>query len=67
MMPTRNQIQELVDEPNETLNVEYKTWLDLIGNLEARADLARHLSYCGDQNGILASAGVLFCFTAVSL
>jgi hypothetical protein len=51
MMPTRNQIQELVDEPNETLDVEYKTWLDLIGNLEARADLARHLCALANHGG----------------
>ena len=35
--------QELVDSPNETLDVEYKDWLDLADNNEARADLAATL------------------------
>lgn len=38
------EIRELVDAPNERLDVEYKGWLDLLGDQEARADLARHIA-----------------------
>ena len=44
MPPTfKSEYQELVDAPNETLEVEYKSWLDLSEN-GARADLARHIA-----------------------
>lgn len=44
------QIFELVDTPNETLEVEYKSWLDLNDNL-ARADLARHIAALANHGG----------------
>lgn len=50
-MVTPNQLQELVDAPNETLDVEYKTWLDLARNTEAKADTARHLAALANYGG----------------
>ena len=47
----RNELQELVDRPNETLEVEYKEWLDLVDDAEARADLARHLAAMANYGG----------------
>src|ERR1700722_2574690 len=46
----RNDLQELVDSPNETLHVEYKSWLDLSQN-EVRADLARHIAALANHGG----------------
>jgi hypothetical protein len=43
-------LQELIDEPNETLEAEYKTWLDLNDN-EVRADLARHIAALANHGG----------------
>lgn len=43
MNQPRSELQELVDAPNETLAVEYKSWLDLDEN-SGRADLARHIA-----------------------
>lgn len=40
----------LLDEPNETLEVEYKEWLDL-SSKEARADLARHIAALANYGG----------------
>jgi predicted HTH transcriptional regulator len=40
----------LVDTPNETLEVEYKSWLDLDDN-ETRADLARHIAAIANHGG----------------
>jgi hypothetical protein len=45
------QFQEYVDAPNETLDVEYKSWLDLVDNNEARADLARHICAMANHGG----------------
>ncbi len=42
---------DLVDAPNETLSVEYKSWLDLSENPEARADLARHICAIANHGG----------------
>lgn len=47
----RNELQELVENPNETLDVEYKSWLDLQNNTEARADLARHIAALANHGG----------------
>src|SRR5437868_15234119 len=44
------ELQELVDAPNETLGVEYKSVLDL-SNPEARADIARHIAAIANHGG----------------
>jgi len=44
-------LQELVDNPNEVLSVEYKAWLDLAGDTEACANLARHLAAIVNYGG----------------
>jgi hypothetical protein len=44
------ELQELVDAPNETLGVEYKSWLDLT-NQEVRADIARHIAAIANHGG----------------
>jgi hypothetical protein len=46
----RNELQEVVDEPNETLENEYKSWLDL-NQPEARASLARHIAALANHGG----------------
>lgn len=46
----RDELQDLVDVPNETLAAEYKSWLDLADN-EARADLARHIAALANHGG----------------
>lgn len=46
-----NQLQELIDNPNETLEVEHKSWLDLSDDNEARADLARHIAAIANHGG----------------
>ena len=46
----RSELQELVDAPNETLAVEYKSWLDLNENA-SRADLARHIAALANHGG----------------
>ena len=43
-------LQELVDAPNETLGVEYKSWLDFNSN-EVRADVARHIAAVANHGG----------------
>lgn len=45
--PTRSELQDLVDAPNETLAVEYKSWLDF-SLADVRADLARHIAAQGN-------------------
>ena len=47
----KNELQELVDEPNETLETEYKTWLDLKDDTESRADIARHIAALANYGG----------------
>ena len=42
------QYRELVEIPQERLDAEYKSWMDLNGN-EARAKVAKHL--CALANG----------------
>jgi len=49
-MPT-DELQEFVDNPDETLETEYKSWLDLINDTEARADLARHIAALANFGG----------------
>jgi hypothetical protein len=51
-MPAKRQdeLRELVDDPNETLENEYKSWLDL-SDPETRAGLARHLSALANHGG----------------
>jgi hypothetical protein len=48
----------LLDDPNEILEVEYKSWLDLTGN-EVRADLARHIAALANYGG----GSIVFGFT----
>jgi hypothetical protein len=55
---TRSDLQELVDGPNETLDVEYKEWLDL-GTAEVRVDLARHIAALSNHGG----GALVFGFT----
>jgi hypothetical protein len=45
------ELRELVDAANERLDAEYKAWLDLAGDHEARADLARHLAAIANYGG----------------
>ena len=40
----------MLDDPNETLGVEYKSWLDLSDN-EVRARLARHIAALANYDG----------------
>lgn len=47
----RSELQELIDNPNETLNFEYKEWLDLVDSNEARADMARHIAALSNYGG----------------
>jgi Putative DNA-binding domain len=42
--------KDLVDSPNETLSVEYKSWLDL-DDPESRADLAKHIAALANHGG----------------
>src|SRR6266571_1355792 len=52
MMPVfgRDQLQDLIDNPNESLSVEYKSSLDLTDN-KARADFARHIAALANHGG----------------
>jgi predicted HTH transcriptional regulator len=47
---TVSQLQDLVDAPNETLGVEYKSWLDM-NNHVVRADVARHIAALSNHGG----------------
>jgi hypothetical protein len=47
----RDELQELVDNPNETLDVEYKEWLNLKDDGGARAALARHIAALANHGG----------------
>ena len=59
-MRTRSDLQELVDSPNETLDVEYKQWLDISSdNNEIRADIARHIAALANHGG----GTIVFGFT----
>ena len=46
----RDELRELLDDPNETLENEYKSWVDL-KNLEVRADIARHIAALANHGG----------------
>jgi hypothetical protein len=48
--PDRSQLQDLVDDPTESLTVEYKSWLDLKDNA-VRANLARHIAALANHGG----------------
>jgi hypothetical protein len=50
IMSEQTQLQELVDTPNETLDVEYKEWLDLSKN-EIKAGLAKHIAALANHGG----------------
>jgi hypothetical protein len=52
------ELEELVDNPNESLLVEYKAWLNLAEN-DARADLARHIAALANSGG----GHIVFGFT----
>jgi hypothetical protein len=52
------QYKALVDDPNETLEVEYKDWLDLSNN-GVRPDLARHIAALANNGG----GSIVFGFT----
>jgi hypothetical protein len=45
-----SQYRSLLEDPNEVLEAEYKTWLDLSSN-EVRADLARHIAALANYGG----------------
>ena len=49
-MPTSD-LQELVDSPVETLQCEYKEWIDISSDHEARASTARHISALANYGG----------------
>jgi Putative DNA-binding domain len=44
------QFSALLDDPNEVLEVEYKSWLDMSSN-EVRANLARHIAALANYGG----------------
>jgi predicted HTH transcriptional regulator len=46
----RSERQELVNSLNETLEMEYKSWLNLSNNA-SRADLARHVAALANYGG----------------
>src|ERR1051326_7461214 len=48
--PSSTELQELVDQPAETLEAEYKSWLDLSANA-VKADLARHIAALANHGG----------------
>lgn len=50
-MSVRRQFQKLLDCPNESLDVEYKEWLDLTEDIEAGADLAKHIAALANHGG----------------
>jgi len=45
------ELQPLLTAPAEALNVEYKTWLDLKGNDEHKADLAKAAIAIANEGG----------------
>ncbi len=46
----RLELRELVDSPSESLEVEYKSWLDL-DDKSCRADVARHIAALANHGG----------------
>lgn len=52
------QLKALLDDPNETLEVEYKQWLDF-SQIEVRADVARHIAALANYGG----GSIVFGFT----
>jgi len=57
-LPDDASLKALVDDPNETLEVEYKEWLDL-SDVRVRADLARHIAALANYGG----GNIVFGFT----
>lgn len=55
---TKTDLQELIEVPNETLDIEYKEWLDLVDNNGARADLARHIAALANHGGGVIVFGI---------
>jgi hypothetical protein len=52
-----DQYKAMLDEPNETLGVEYKGWLDL-SLVEVRANLARHIAALANHGGGIIVLGI---------
>lgn len=50
MAADNRELEELIENPRERLDVEYKTWLDLNDN-ETRAKVARHLCALANYGG----------------
>lgn len=50
-MASKTELQELLDSPNETLSAEYKEWLELADNNEAKASTARHIAALSNFGG----------------
>src|ERR1700728_3025840 len=46
----RNELQELIDNPSESLAVEYKCWLDL-DDKTVKANVARHIAALANYGG----------------
>jgi hypothetical protein len=55
-LPGRNELQDLVDNPNEALDCEVKSWLDL-GDMNVRASIARHIAALANHGGGSLVAG----------
>jgi hypothetical protein len=47
----KDELQELVDNPTETLDAEYKEWLDLKNDIGTKAALARHIAALANYGG----------------
>jgi len=48
---SKDELQDLVDSPNETLGAEYKSWLDLADSAADRANTARHIVALANHGG----------------
>jgi hypothetical protein len=46
-----DELKVLVDDPIESMEIEYKDWLDLAGGNKPRADLARHIAALANHGG----------------
>jgi hypothetical protein len=42
-MPIARRLADLLIDPNETLDVEHKEWIDIVGNNDHKATLAKGL------------------------
>ena len=52
----KSELLDLIENPNETLDFEYKSWLDL-SDSSARADLARRIAALANHGGGAIVAG----------